>query len=508
MKASKNIIKNVLFSLLLILLFLPMLQQNLNFYEVEKLNGDIKSTPDITVTKELWYSNEYQEKKESYLNSIFGFRNSFVRINNQIAYSLFSKANANGVIIGKDNYLYEESYIKAFTGTDFIGEDSVQHSVNRLKFISDTLAKLNKQLIVVFAAGKASYYPEYIPEKYLLNQKDKTNYKYYVECAKKANLNVIDFNKWFVENKQKSKYPLYPQHGIHWSTYGTVLAADSLIKKIEQLRNIDAPNMTFTGVNMEQAHGVDYDIADGMNLLYKLNSFDIAYPKMDMVVDANKTKPKVLVISDSFYWGMYNLGIANCFQNDHFWYYNKQVFPESNSKETNVEQQDFTSVIANHEVIVIMATEATLRGIGWGFIERAEQFFKGNDFIKTRNNSPEYAQHIKDFVKYIKKQPKWLHEIEEKAKEKNISVDSMLVIEAKWQVDLQPGTAKLINNPAPSTKKTYSPEYLKRVKDYIAYIKTQAQWMHDAEGRAKQKNITLDSMLVLEAMWQIDNAKK
>lgn len=503
MAASKNIVKNVLFSLLLVVLFLPMLQQNFNFYELEKLNGDIKSIPDITVTKELWYSNEYQEKKESYLNSSFGFRNFFVRLNNQIVYSFFSKANANGVIIGKDNYLYEKSYINAYTGQDFIGEDSIQHSVNRLKFISDTLAKLNKQLIIVFAAGKASFYPEYIPDKYLSNQKDKTNYKNYVECVKTASLNVIDFNKWFVENKNKTQYPLYPQHGIHWSTYGTVLAADSLIKKIEQLRHIDSPNLTFTGVDMQQAHDVDYDIADGMNLLFKLKSFDVAYPKMDKVIDENKTKPKVLVISDSFYWGMYNLGIANCFQNDHFWYYNKQVFPESNNKETTTEQQDFTSVIANHEVIVIMATEATLRGIGWGFIERAEQYFKGNDFVKNKNSSPEYAQHVRDFVKYIKTQPKWLHDIENIAREKNISVDSVLVMEARWQVDIQPGTAKLI-----SKSKTYSPEYLKEVKNYVEYIKTQSKWVCDAKLRALEKKITLDSMLVLEAMWQIDNAKK
>ena len=507
MKESENIFKNVLFSILLILLFLPIIQQKLNFMELKPLNGSVELPQEITITKQAWFANHYQEKKETYLNSMFGFRTFFVRLNNQIAYSIFNKANANGVIIGKENYLYEVSYINAYTGQDFLGEDSIQATVDRLKFISDTLQKLNKQLIIVFAAGKASYYPEFIPDKYLSKQQSKTNYKYYVESAKNANLNVIDFNKWFMETKYKSKYPLYPQHGIHWSTYGTVLAADSLIKKMEQLRKIDAPNLTFTGVNMEQAHDVDYDIADGMNLLYKLKSFDVAYPIMDMVIDSNKTKPKVLVISDSFYWGMYNLGIANCFQNDHFWYYNKQVFPESNIKETTAEQQDFTSVIANHEVIVIMATEATLRKIGWGFIERAEQYFKGNDFIKTKNNSPEYAQRVKDFIKYIKTQPKWMLDIENISIEKNISIDSVLVLEAKWQIDRQPETAKLINN-SNSNKKIYSPEYLKKVNDLVAYIKTQPKWMHEAEVRAKQKKITLDSMLVVEAMWQIDNTKK
>lgn len=435
MRDYSHIFKNVLFALLLLLLFLPIFQQNMNLIELKKLNGIVKSPQDITLIKELWLSHEYQEKKEDYLNSTFGFRNFLVRLNNQITYCAFNKANANDVIVGKENYLYEESYINAFTGKDFIGEDSIKNIIKSLQFISDTLKKLDKQLIVVFAAGKASYYPEFIPDKYLSKKQDKTNYKCFAEYAKNAKLNIIDFNRWFVDNRYKSKYPLYPQHGVHWSTYGTVLAADSLIKKIEQLRNIDAPNFRFNGVKMQQAYDVDYDIADGMNLMFKLKSFDLAYPKMDKIVVENKTKPKVLVISDSFYWGMYNLGISNCFQNDHFWYYNKQVFPESSVKETTTDQIDLTSAIASHEVFVIMATEATLKQIGWGFIKRTEQHFKDNNSETKKFNSVEYMRHVKEFISFIKTQPKWMIDVNQKANEKNITIDSMLVIEAMWQID-------------------------------------------------------------------------
>jgi hypothetical protein len=434
MEPSNNIIKNSLFAILFLVLFLPLIQNSFTLRKLHPLNGTVAYPNDVEFSKDKWISAEYQEKKETYLNTMFGFRSLFVKLNNQIAYSFFGKAKANGVIIGKDNYLYEESYLNAYTGRDFLGEDSINHTLNRLKFISDTLNKLNKQLIVVFAAGKASFYPEFIPDKYL-PVSDKTNYKYLSDGAKKLGLNVIDFNKWFMDNKHKSEYPLYPQQGVHWSTYGTALAADSLIKKIEALRNIDAPNLLFDGVDMQQAHDVDYDIADGMNLLFKIKGFDVAYPRMKLVIDSGKIKPKVLVISDSFYWGMYNLGIANCFKNDHFWYYNKQVYPESNTKETLADQQDFRTVIDSHEVFVIMATEATLRKISWGFIERAEQFFKGIDITKVETKSPEYIKKLQGFVSYIKTQPNWLKDAESRAKDKNISLDSMLVIEAMWQLD-------------------------------------------------------------------------
>lgn len=432
MSQFSHIIKKGLLLCILAILFLPLIQSTFTLREFHPLKGDVTLPADIEFNKQGWFSGNFQQKKEEYLNAMFGFRTLFVKAHNQIAYSLFGKVNAQGVIIGKQNYLYEESYINAYTGRDFLGEDSISHTINRLKFISDTLNKLGKQLIVVFAAGKASFYPEFIPDSYF-PIKEKTNYKLLSSEAYKAGLNMIDFNKWFMDNKHKSKYPLYPQHGVHWSTYGTALAADSLIRMMESLRHIDIPNLRITSIKMEQPHDVDYDIADGMNLLFKFKSFDVAYPQMKVDDTTGKTKPKVLVISDSFYWGMYNLGIANCFQNDHFWYYNKQVYPESFKQELFADQLNIGDEIQKHDVIVIMATEATLRKISWGFIEEAEKFYKG---IKTSpERDTEYYKKIKEIIASIKTNPQWLEDSGTRAQEKGISLDSSLVLEAMWQIE-------------------------------------------------------------------------
>ena len=312
MSPSADIYKKCLLAGAFLMMLFPLLQDTLHLTKTEPLMGDVSMPEDVKFDYRDWFGGFYQEEKEPYLNTSFGFRNSFVRLNNQIAYSIFGKANANGVVIGKETYLYEKSYIDAYTGTDFLGEDSISHTLTRLKFINDTLSKLGKQLIVVFAPGKASFYPEYIPDQYL-PVKEKTNYKYLSDGAKKAGLHVIDFNKWFIDTKHTAKYPLYPQHSVHWSTYGTALAADSLIKMMEYLGHMDIPDLKFDGVTMQQPHGVDYDIADGMNLFSRFKGPDVAYPNMLPIDTIGKTKPNVLVISDSFYWGMYNLGIANCF---------------------------------------------------------------------------------------------------------------------------------------------------------------------------------------------------
>lgn len=425
-------IKPFLLALLFVVLFLPMLQNGLHLLEkTYPLKGDVQLAGDVDFDKQTWFNAEYQEQKEKHLNDNFGLRSLFVRLNNQLDFLFFNKANAKDVIIGKENYLYELNYIKAYTGEDFVGRDSITHTLDRLKFISDTLRKMNKQLLFVFAPGKASFYPEYIPDKYL-TKKGITNYDMFINGINARNIDHIDFKKWFSDNKKTAKYPLYPQHGVHWSTYGTSVAIDILFKKIETLRNINMPRLTFNSVRTGQAFDIDYDVADGMNLLFKLKSFDLAYPNLNPVDTINKTKPKILIIGDSFYWGFYYLGIAKCFNENHkFWYYNKQVYPETFTKELLVQDVNLKNEVLNNDIIMVIATDNNLRNIGWGVLENLEKLFKG---IGPTNQNKRDAIEIKKIITNIKQNSQWLEDTKKRAKERLISLDSALVLEALWQI--------------------------------------------------------------------------
>jgi len=371
-------IRRILFLGILFLLAAPFIQGEFGFVELEPLKGDIKIPEKGSLTMEGWLSGEYQKQQEIYLNETFGFRNLSVRINNQIAFNLFKKAKANNVVIGKENYLYGEGYIHAYFGSDYIGDDSTMRRMQQLKYIQDTLNKLDKDLIVVMAAGKGSYYPEYIPDKFVA-EKHLTNHDAHVSWAKKLGVNLIDFQRYFIENKHKSQYPLYPKYGIHWSYYGMCLVADSMIRYIENRRNIDMPNLFWDKVNMAYPKESDYDVGDGMNLMFKLKSESLAYPEVQVQSDSGKTKPSILVISDSFYWGIYGLGFQKAFSTNHFWFYNKEVFPESDTKPILASELNLADEIAKHDVIIIMATDAKLSDFGWGFIEEAHRLYKGEE---------------------------------------------------------------------------------------------------------------------------------
>lgn len=433
MEEKKSIVKKIILVSILLIMLLPLIQRKLNLISVMPLNGAIEAIENPKISLKGWFNGEYQQQKETYLNSDFGFRNTCVRLHHQIHFDLYNKAMAEGVVIGKQHYLYEQNYINAYTGSDYLGTDSVKQIVQTIKFISDTLAKKGKQLLLVFAASKASYFPEYLPEGY--NQEGvNTNYKQYIKELNNTQIPYIDFNAFFKAQKNKAKYPLYSQFGIHWSRYGAFVAADSIIKKIEQLRNTTLPHLTYSALKMQQPNDIDYDIADGMNLLRTLKSYNMAYPTIITKNENNNSiKPKVLMISDSYYWDMYNFGITNSFSDSHFWYYNKQVYPESNIKETFVTQLKLEDEIEKHDVIIIMATEANLRKFGWGFINTTELLFQDAKERETRIKL--YNEKISGFISLIQKDPNWMKNVTIKAKEKNITIDSMLVIEALWQIE-------------------------------------------------------------------------
>jgi hypothetical protein len=78
-----------------------------------------------------------------------------------------------------------------------------------------------------------------------------------------------------------------------------------------------------------------------------------------------------------------------------------------------------------------MGTEATLPALGWGFIENVHYLIK--------NGSPTeilFRKKVDELIAYIRTDKNWMRAIEKKARESNISIDSMLVIDAKWQVKL------------------------------------------------------------------------
>ena len=369
-------IKHILLCIIMVFLFLPLLQENLHLSKIRPLYGDYVPAGDIAFKPKTWLNKKFQEQKEKFLQDHFGYHNTCIRLHNQIAFYLFRKAKANGVIIGKENYLYESKYIEAYYGQDFMGIDSIRKKMEMVSFLADTFKKMNKTFFLVFAPGKGAYFPEYIPENKKAS-KGITNMEVYLKFAKEMNIPHIDFHSWFIQQKNKSKYQLVPKYGIHWSQYGAILATDSILKTIELRRGVDVSDIYWNKFTTEKAKDSDIDIENGMNLLFRFKSEPMAYPEILFEDTVDKTRPSVLVVADSYYWQIFAMGISSIFDRSDFWYYFKTAHSPRFEKTLKIKDVNIPDEINKHEVIIIMSTDIHLPEFGWGFIETMFNYYHG-----------------------------------------------------------------------------------------------------------------------------------
>lgn len=437
-----RVYKIIVISFILGFLFLNMIQECFTLRKIYPLKGAASVVDTVPFNLKAWFDLSYQLAAEEKAKNNFGFSNLFVRLNNQIAYSIFNTARANGVVIGKDNYLYEKNYINAYYGLDFIGVDTILHNIQKLKVIQDSLEKYDKHLLIVFCPGKASYYPEQIPDNLKRQKTDRTNMRTYLKYAKQEDINYLNLYDLFLENKKISKHVLYTKYGIHWSSYGEYLALMEIHKVLKN--KFKLPQPTIDLVRTERTlvpRDRDIDITEGLNLLVKPKSDTLTYPYL-LIRNKTKPNPNAIVISDSFYWGIFekNRGIVDkcwssyLFDNNDFWYYNKEAYNNKELGAKRVSDLNLHEEINKNDVFIIMATEATIFELGWGAIDQFYHEVTHNKKPFTKVNR--YKERIEHWKNIILNDAQWLKDAEVRGKAIGIDLDSAIILEAKYQVDI------------------------------------------------------------------------
>jgi hypothetical protein len=409
-------------------------------------------------------------------------------------------------VFGKAGVLFEDDYIKAYLGKNFAGKEKLEALANKLKQAQQLLKSNGIQLEILFLPGKASYYPEYIPEKYGAKA-GPNNYEYLAQYAKKIELDVIDFNAWFIKMKPRAVYDLYPSGGIHWSNFGALLAFDSLRKHIEKRSHLTLREFGITRVRFSnELRDPDNDIGDALNLLRNVKPLSMPYAEYDWLEKQNEVKPRALFVGDSYFWNWYYQGLVNNFFKDaRFWYYNQTVFPDTLPKR-EVQKLAFKENVTSNKVVVLMATESNIHDIGWGFADKVlNNFTPGyyrmdgdqqnylSDSALLANSIQRKKIYVNYFMEEIRNTPDWLGKVKTKAKEKNISTDEMVKLDAEYLYD-----TKYNNQDA-----------IIFTEDTKARIRKDVKWMQDIRAKAKAKNISVEEMLELDAKYLYDlEAKK
>ena len=502
-----KMVKQVILIFIIVFLISFYFQKKFNIVKLKPLEGIKELAHKPTLNIKNISNGTYQDSLDKYFNQNMGFRPCLIRMLNQINFSLFHITKAPGVVVGKNGMLFIESYINNYIGINFVGKIKADETIRKIKQLQDSLKKMGTDLIITFAPGKASYYKEYIPDNYLSIKKDTTNYNYYSTGFIKHDINFIDFNHYFRKYETSSMYPIYPEYGAHWTSYGSALAIDSIIKYIEYKRGIDMPDFNFSQVVFRDSlNERDYDIGVLLNLSKTLPHQPMPYPKYKYTDSPNKTKPDVLIVGDSYWWCMVGEDIpAHIFKNDEYWFYNREIY-KHNVKSSEVGSVNFAQEISKRDVIIIMATEATFDLFPYRFVEKGYNIFCLNNNEKQaiiRNN--------------INNTPDWKKSIIDKAKQNKISIEQQTEKDVEYVIQNEYTPLKkdepTVATIETSKKEIASSEYnsleaIKYIKETIERIKKTPEWMAQIKTKAKDKGISIEEMLELDAKYTYDTGVK
>ena len=461
--------KKIVFIILVAALIIPFIQEQFKIIQLKPLSGVVIESSKVPFSINSWLDGTFQIEFESQIDKNFGLRNFFIRVFNQFDYSAFRKAHAY-VVIGKKHFLYEQNYIDEFTGKNFIGEDSMEIVVKNLKSLQDSLDIKNVLLLTVLAPGKTDYYNEYLPKNHIISSE--RNYTSLLNNAKKKNIRLIDVNGWFLKLKDTTRYPLFSNQGIHWNFYGMALVADSIRNFIEVNQEISLPELSWYLELPDTLRGTDYDLGNLLNLYLKLPYKKMPYPRFSIKYSPTDSRPRMLVIADSFYWTIFNEGIfRNTFTNETYYYYNKTIFPEDQALSRFPEDLNMIKEVEKYDIIIFLQSSAQYQFPGLGFVEMLLNSYKKKEvYFSEAESMIEKNDSLKNTVLQI-------------AKQRKISPDDS----RKFMID---------------SLTEFKIEIIAKTKMSMRGVK---EWMDQMYVKSLQQNKTLEEIMQIDAEWVFKN---
>jgi hypothetical protein len=427
---------------------LTFVQEKWHPFKLKPLGGVTYETARPELTLKNFASGQFQSNAEQYSRENFGFREWAIRFYNQTSYSLFDQTTNQFVVQGKDGYtFFEESYIISYTGETYLGEEKIQDNTRQIKLIQDLLRTKGITMLPVFVLGKASYYPELIPDNYIAKRHETNNYQAYLKAFEQQSVEMLDFNRYFCERKGTEAHAIYCNLSAHWTVYAASQAMDSLVRYMEDKTQQTQAHFQISGFDTSYLMSQDDDLYQMMNLMFPMKHNTIDQPQFSFT---EGYKPKVLTISDSYWWTVWAWNVAlpqNLFSDGGFWFYNKTIYPER-SPIQNVEAVDYKQEIENQEFVLLVCTEATNHLWPYGFTERylsaydnvfrykqPEQYDAADSLYVTYRN-----KEITSIIERIKASPEWLESVERQANEKGITVEQSLWDNAEYtyRMDIEP----------------------------------------------------------------------
>lgn len=358
----------------LLLLYLPLLIGIGSAYAplLRRLCESRLDGMDVTVATPIlsapaWMSGRFQAQTSAYLNQVLPLREAFVRLDNQLDYSLFNTSHMadSTIVVGKCGQLFEYYYLAERLGLDPpVPQNRLTQIADEILDLQTGLAKRHVALVVLLTPSKASLYPQYIPAGFPSAKPGLArSYDTFLPLLMQRRVNVVDGRGIFSRAKLTQPYPLFAKNGSHWNTFGAALVTQALVDKIANVcPDRRWPRISIDGVRVDdQPSKSDLELASLMNLIRPPSHALTPHPQLRWTGATNPPARLVLVGGSFSEIPLYLMNEGHVFgEMDYYRYYHRSLtsYPAIVTNPVDVSKIDWNNDIFSHNVVVIEINEA------------------------------------------------------------------------------------------------------------------------------------------------------
>jgi len=339
-----------------------------------------------SLTWRTWWRGEFQDKYEGWIARRIGFKAFWIRTENQINFSLNRRITTaendagTQVLLGKDNWLYEKSYVEAYLGKRrLVPMRKIKPVVWGLQQLEAKLAERGIAFLLVISPSKAVTYPEYLPERYVPaahTPLGDTNYLRTIAALKAYGVTTVDSAALFRRIKPASDYPLFAKGGTHWNHYSAHKVIEEMVISLNpRMARAKMPLPVIQHVELDRPRGADADLGGLINIWNShATEAPTPYPQFEVAAAKGTTLPAILIVGSSFVWTLIDqMNQADLYERiDFLYYYRRQVtYPGPTEAPFDPDQADWQSLLLEKDAVIMEINEAALPHFRTPFIKDA-----------------------------------------------------------------------------------------------------------------------------------------
>jgi alginate O-acetyltransferase complex protein AlgJ len=279
-----------------------------------------------------WLDRTFQTRADLWWKERFGMRFFFVKINNQINYTLFERVyeGTNTVVFGKDGWLYESPYIASYCETAVpMPDDELRDLFTKVKTLQDELDARGVPFLLLITPSKVALYPERIPDGNCEpHDGGGADYDHGLPMLREMGVRHVD--SFAVTEAAMPLWPqvtLFTEGGTHWNNLGAFYTAARILEVADEINDRHVPRLELVDVVIdEKPTGPDIDLVNYLNLLFPPTRFPTAHP--EVVLAPSPDRPlRAVFIGMSFLEELILVyaQTEGFEQLDHYWYYHHEV---------------------------------------------------------------------------------------------------------------------------------------------------------------------------------------